>query len=179
MNAMPSVKGFKPYGQRQDGGEPAAVRLQLEEYEAITLCDYHQYNHHQAAVKMQVSRPTFTRIYAEARSKIARALAEGRAIVIEGGKVFFDSEWYHCQACQCDFNHPDGHAAIPECPLCGSTAVHQYPGEGPVEGGTQAAQHLCRCPECGYTQPHVPGRPCRQERCPKCRHTLSRQNEKK
>ena len=40
-----------------------------------------------AAGEMGVSRPTVTRIYASARKKIAQALAEGKAIHIEGGPI--------------------------------------------------------------------------------------------
>jgi len=27
---------------------------------------------------------------------------------------------------------------------------------------------ICRCPNCGYEQPHMRGQPCSQTRCPKC-----------
>ena len=70
------------------------IFLNLEEYEAIRLCDYEMLNHHQASILMAVSRPTLTRIYSKARQKIAVALVQGKQIIIEGGKIYFDSEWY-------------------------------------------------------------------------------------
>jgi hypothetical protein len=50
---------------------------------------------------MGVSRPTYIRIYASALQKIAKAFVEGRLIFIEGGKVYFDSDWYRCNTCEC------------------------------------------------------------------------------
>ena len=72
------------------------INLLYEEYEALRLCDYSMENHNRASEIMEVSRPTFTRIYASARQKLASAFVEGRQIVIEGGKVYFDSDWHIC-----------------------------------------------------------------------------------
>lgn len=46
-------------------------------------------------------------------------------------------------------------------------------GRGGGMGRGGGRQHLgpaqaCRCPNCGYTQPHQPGVPCVNQRCPKC-----------
>ena len=30
----------------------------------------------------------------------------------------------------------------------------------------------CICPNCGHQERHVPGRPCRQRKCPKCRSKM-------
>ncbi len=102
-------------------GEP--VTLLYEEYEALRLCDYDMLNHNQASEIMSVSRPTYTRIYAAARRKVAKAFVEGRQIVISGGKVYFDSDWYHCTACKCSFNNPDKEMAVDCCPLCSSKQI--------------------------------------------------------
>lgn len=117
----PVISGLKPYGSKINGSE--SVFLHLEEYEALRLCDYEMLNHHQAAVLMAVSRPTLTRIYAKARQKIAEALVLGKQIVIEGGKIYFDSEWFSCCSCGCYFNNPDRQTAVNECPLCKSSNI--------------------------------------------------------
>jgi predicted DNA-binding protein (UPF0251 family) len=119
----PIISGFKPYGNKKNSGKAESVFLNLEEYEALRLCDYEMMNHHQASVLMGVSRPTFTRIYSKARQKIAEALVLGKQIIIEGGKVYFDSEWYSCNACGCYFNNPEKLEEIKECPLCKSINI--------------------------------------------------------
>lgn len=119
----PQIKGYKPYGPEMTRADATPVILLYEEYEALRLCDYDQMNHHRASVEMEVSRPTFTRIYAQARRKIATAFVEGRPMAIEGGKVYFDSDWYHCHACLCHFNNPEREVKIEQCPLCGSQKI--------------------------------------------------------
>ena len=108
----PPVSGFKPYGNKNNGIKAESVFLHYEEYEALRLCDYEMLNHHQASVIMDVSRPTLTRIYARARQKIALALVQGRQIIIEGGKIYFDSDWFACKSCGCFFNNPDRKSVV-------------------------------------------------------------------
>jgi uncharacterized protein len=122
----PLIKGFKPFGPDtpKDNNDP--VIMLYEEYEALRLCDYDLYNHHQASELMGVSRPTFTRIYASARQKIANAFVEGKPISIEGGKVYFDSDWYHCQSCGCYFNNPEKDIKVEACPLCGAATFNNF-----------------------------------------------------
>jgi len=80
---MPGVTYFKPAGIPLRLLEE--VRLSLEEAEAIRLKDLEGLEQEQGAEKMGVSRPTFQRVLAKARRKIADALLNGRAIRIEGG----------------------------------------------------------------------------------------------
>jgi predicted DNA-binding protein (UPF0251 family) len=63
------------------------LSLGLDEFETIRLLDYQGLDQEKVAVLMGISRPTVTRIYAEARKKIAQALTEGKAICIEGGPI--------------------------------------------------------------------------------------------
>jgi uncharacterized protein len=129
----PLIKGFKPYGSELVKQNPEVVNLLYEEYEAIRLSDYDKLNHHQASVMMGVSRPTFTRIYASALHKTAKAFVEGKQIVIEGGKVYFDSDWYHCKKCDCYFNNPEKEKTVKNCPLCNTTHVNKFDYENSIE----------------------------------------------
>lgn len=119
----PPIKGFRPYGRESGRRHTESIFLHIEEYEALKLCDYDGLNHNEASEIMHISRPTFTRIYAEARRKIANSLVEGRQVVIEGGKIFYDSDWFKCKSCGCDFNNPDKGKKPEACPLCGSSEV--------------------------------------------------------
>jgi uncharacterized protein len=60
----------------------------------MRLSDYEGLTQEQAAEKMNISRPTFTRIYEKARRTIAQAFVEGKAIFIEGGNYHTDDCWY-------------------------------------------------------------------------------------
>jgi hypothetical protein len=73
--------------------------LLFEEYEAIRLADYENLTQEEAAKKMQISRPTFTRLYDKARKSIAKAFVEGAAILIQGGNFRTDDYWYRCVNC--------------------------------------------------------------------------------
>ena len=91
------MEGFKPFGIPMRDLEP--VILLFEEFEAIRLADYENLTQEEAAVKMNISRPTFTRLYDKARKSIARAFIEGKAIFIQGGTFITDDYWYRCYNC--------------------------------------------------------------------------------
>jgi hypothetical protein len=61
--------------------------LRLDELEALRLADLEGLYQEAAAERMGVSRPTFARILARARSTVARALIEERLLVVEDGPV--------------------------------------------------------------------------------------------
>lgn len=81
---MPRAAGFCPEGCEASG----SINLTYDEYEVIRLLDYMQMTQEQCAKRMQISRPTVTRIYDEARRKIADMLSNGRMLTIGGGDVF-------------------------------------------------------------------------------------------
>ena len=87
LTHRPIVSGFKPYGYKDKVQNSDAVFLLCEEYEALRLADYEKHNHCTAAMIMQVSRPTFTRMYITAREKIAAAFIEGRPVIIEDTEI--------------------------------------------------------------------------------------------
>jgi uncharacterized protein len=114
IQVPPVIKGMSVYGIR--GRKSNEVVLRLEEYEAIRLLDYQNLTQEQAAVFMDVSRPTLTRIYEEARNKVATAFVEGRDIVFRGGDIYFDKNWFKCKNCQASFNSYQEESI--HCPVC-------------------------------------------------------------
>jgi len=113
----PKIKGFRPIGHLS---RKNPVVINFEEYEAIRLCDYELMDQLAASKIMEVSRPTFTRIYESARRKVATAFAEAKSIVFEGGKVSFDNEWFFCESCGAFFNNTAFNKEVTVCALCGS-----------------------------------------------------------
>jgi uncharacterized protein len=93
----PLMKGYKPFGIPLSITE--TVKLNFEEYESFRLVNYEMLSQEDAALQMNVSRPTFTRIYNKALKTIALAFAEGKTIEIEGGNYTFNNDWYRCKQC--------------------------------------------------------------------------------
>ncbi len=171
----PAIKGFKPYGPDLHNIDKEIIIMLYEEYEAIKMCDYDLLNHVDAAKIMNVSRPTFTRIYATARQKMAKAIVEGRQISIEGGKVSFDSDWYYCNNCNCNFNNPHKEIKIINCAFCGSDNIENYLETNEIKN-EELKKDLCICPKCGYEQMHKLGNPCKKVVCPECNSPMQRKN---
>ncbi len=149
--------------------ESLSVVMNLEEYESIRLSDFDLHGQMKAAELMQVSRPTFARIYESARRKVALAFMEGRPIVFEGGKVYFNSEWHSCNSCGCWFNHPEKEKELKNCPLCGSSEIEQIKEDALPEKET-----VCVCPDCGKKKKYIPGKTCKNDRCPDCQTPMTR-----
>jgi predicted DNA-binding protein (UPF0251 family) len=93
----PAMEGFKPFGIPMR--ELESLNLLFEEYEALRLADYENLTQEEAAKKMNISRPTFTRLYDKARKSIAKAFVEGKAIIIQGGTYVTEDYWYRCEDC--------------------------------------------------------------------------------
>jgi len=77
------VRFYKPQGVPVR--QLRIVALRDEELEALSLADVQGLEHEKAAASMNVSRPTFSRVLAEARRSVATALVEGAALQIGGG----------------------------------------------------------------------------------------------
>src|SRR5210317_1089760 len=82
---LPGSTLYKPAGIPARDLEQ--ITLHLDEFETIRLLDYQGLDQEKAAELMGISRPTVTRVYARARQKIAEALTEGKAVIIEGGPI--------------------------------------------------------------------------------------------
>lgn len=97
VEQMPGFTFFKPHGVPL--AELSEVVLSVEELEAIRLRDLVGLEHEDCAEKMSVSRPTFHRVLASARQKVARALVNGAALKIAGGNFRLTSHQLECQGC--------------------------------------------------------------------------------
>jgi len=115
IQKAPHFIGFLPQGIQKNSG--TEVIINFEEYEALKLCDYELMTQAEAAILMNISRPTFTRIYESVRRKIAKAFVEGSGIQFEGGNVAM-MHWYKCTNCKISFSLPD--ASENSCPFCKS-----------------------------------------------------------
>lgn len=118
IQMAPHFGGFKPQGVQCQAGEDVCINF--EEYEAINLCDYELLTQAEAAKLMNISRPTFTRIYESVRRKIAKAFIEGSSIYFEGGNVAF-ADWYKCNQCKITFTLPENSDRC--CPLCKTQVI--------------------------------------------------------
>ena len=144
---QPGITYFKPAGIRMAGLNQ--VVLTMGEFEAVRLKDFEGMEQIEAAKKMDISQPTFNRLLASARKKIADALVNGKAIRIEGGIYKM---------------------AQPVQPI-GPGRGRGGRGRGMGWGGPTMA---CVCPSCGYQEQKRPGVPCASLKCPKCGRPMVR-----
>jgi predicted DNA-binding protein (UPF0251 family) len=85
VSGYPTLTAFIPQGVPISG----EVLLSVEELEAVRLSDFEGLDQEAAANLMEVSRQTYGRILAHARSIISEALVAGKALRIEGGNYEF------------------------------------------------------------------------------------------
>ncbi len=109
----------------QSDGDNQPVILQLEELEALRLKDVKGWEQAICAAVMGLTRPTYQRILQSARHKVATALVEGRAIIIEGGNYVMKNRVFECVECKhvweeapCTEGGKHGYEIA--CPKCGS-----------------------------------------------------------
>jgi predicted DNA-binding protein (UPF0251 family) len=63
--------------------ELGQIEILPEEFEALRLADHQSMSQQEAADQMGVSRQTFGNIISRARFKVATALVEGKALMME------------------------------------------------------------------------------------------------
>jgi predicted DNA-binding protein (UPF0251 family) len=117
----PKMKGFRPFGMPSCVRE--SVRLKFEEYESLRLVNYEMFPQDVAAKQMNISRPTFTRIYNRALKLIAKSFVEGRAIEIAGGNYQFDKDWYRCRKCYKLIEGIENHTRCKDCTAYGESEL--------------------------------------------------------
>lgn len=91
VSAYPTIAAFVPQGVNPTG----EILMSIEELEALRLSDFEHLDQETAANMMAVSRHTYGRILASARSTIAEALVTAKALRIEGGAWEFRGRGRH------------------------------------------------------------------------------------
>jgi len=165
----PIMEGFRPFGIPEDDLNP--VILLYEEYESIRLSDYEHLTQEEAAKSMHVSRPTFTRIYENARRTIAQAFVEGKAIFIEGGNFHTSDYWYRCNSCK---RLIISDAETDTCQYCNSKELRRLNQKKELREVVEFTG-TCICVHCDTKIPHVEGVPCRNNDCPNCGKKMMRE----
>lgn len=140
------------------------VVLFLDEAEAIRLKDLEGLEQEEGSDRMGISRPTFQRILALARQKVADALLNGKAIRIEGGNFELSMRRFRCaeEGYEWDLRAEDLTSGPPVCPRCHSpNALPIRPG-GPGRGCGRGRRGSGWCPRPvpGH-EPAVPADPGR------------------
>ena len=107
------MEGYKPFGVPMR--ELESVVMSIEEYEALRLADYENLTQEEAAKKMNISRPTFTRLYDKARKNVAKAFVEGKAIIIRGGTFVAGDYWCRCNSCHETIVSPTPEESCEKC----------------------------------------------------------------
>ncbi len=109
VETEPGVTFFKPRGIPLRALEHAVITV--DELEAMRLADFLEMTQEEVAHKMQVSRPTVTRMLARAHRTVAEALVQGKAICIEGGDYRLGQQ---CTSCG-QWAETEGGEARPDC----------------------------------------------------------------
>ncbi len=128
--ALPGVTYFKPAGiPLRFLGE---VRLSVEEAEALRLKELEGLEQLEAAGRMGVSRPTFQRILAAARRKVADALLNGKALRIEGGNFKLAGLHFRCARGH-HWHHSRHVPGASLCPVCGGSPQAALEDEATID----------------------------------------------
>ncbi len=134
VSALPKYKVFKrpkiPLNQHEK------EYVTVEEFEALRLIKYEtkldgkRLTQTECADRMNVSQPTFSRILDSALVKITRALVEGKALIIKGGKFGVVKpalkEAFHGYGClQCDNEWKvEKKQHSKQCPECDTSQIY-------------------------------------------------------
>ena len=141
---LPDVTYFKPAGIPLRVLEE--VQFSLEEAEAMRLKDLEGLDQEASAQKMNISRPTFQRVLALARQKIADALLYGKAIRIEGGNFGMAWNRFRCfNGHEWDVPFEVMAGRPPEvCPTCNTASIEPLLTAGFGRGGRGRGRHRGR-----------------------------------
>ena len=103
------------------------IILTIAEFEAMRLKHYVNLNQKEAADKMGVSQPTFSRILESAHQKTTQALMEGKEIRVYGGNINYKQGFIGYGCLNCNEEWEDENASKDKkvnCPKCESEKVY-------------------------------------------------------
>jgi uncharacterized protein len=138
--SLPNVTYFKPAGIPMR--ELEEVTLSFEEAEAIRLKDLEGLEQEPAAEKMNISRPTFQRILASSRWKVADVLLNGKALRIEGGNFEVSMRHFKCvnrHEWGVSYEESKSNPAI-KCPICDTSEISMVPPEAGPAGNVRCCR---------------------------------------
>ncbi|MBN1802053.1 MAG: DUF134 domain-containing protein [Candidatus Lokiarchaeota archaeon] len=104
-----------------------SIVLTMAEFEALRLKHYINLNQQDAAKKMVISQPTFSRVLERAHQKLTQALIEGKSIKVYGGNYSFRKAFLGYGCLDCNHEWEDKHASKEkkvDCPKCQSDNVY-------------------------------------------------------
>ncbi len=107
----------------------SCVVLTVSEFEAMRLKHYIGLNQKDAAEKMSVSQPTFSRILESAHQKTTQAFIEGKAIKVYGGNFDYKVSFVGYGCLDCNHEWEDGSASKEkkvDCIKCNSKNVYYF-----------------------------------------------------
>ena len=90
----PGVTYFKPRGIPLRSLQQVVITV--DELEAMRLADFLEMTQEEVAQRLQVSRPTVTRMLSRAHRAVAEALVHGKAICIHGGDYRVGQPCQYC-----------------------------------------------------------------------------------
>ena len=152
VNFEHNARHFEPCGKSMDIANE--VSITIDELETLRLSYIEKLNQSESAIRMQIHQSTFQRTLRKTLEKITDALVNGKTIRIKGGNYIMPGG---------DRTGPLGQGAMTGRGLRGAGR-----GQGGRRAGFAGPEGACRCPSCGYEQPHQLGLPCNQTKCPKC-----------
>jgi predicted DNA-binding protein (UPF0251 family) len=124
VETEPEVTFFKPRGIPLRALQQTVITV--DELEAMRLADLLEMTQEEVAQKMNISRPTVTRMLARAHRAVADALVHGKAIFIQGGDYRLGRQ---CQSCG-QWADLEGEAPPAENCSCQIQGSEPDPGKG-------------------------------------------------
>ena len=85
VGIIPEYRGFTPDGLASGD----AIDMTIDELEVLRLCDLEGLSQEAVAQQMGIARATVAAICSRTHRKVANALVNGRALIIEGGNIAY------------------------------------------------------------------------------------------